>query len=103
MASTFSKLRHDLADDLEDQVAALRKEVASLRRSASKRGSWLAGESRDYASDIYDDLLDRLSDAWPIMRKRSRDVGRVATDHPVTTAVVGLAVIGLAIGFFARR
>ena len=103
MASTFSRLRDDYAPDLEDQIARLQKEVASLRKAAGKRGASAYEGTRDSALDLYEDLADRVVDLMPHLRSRSRAVGRAASDHPVATAVIGLAVIGLAIGLLTRR
>jgi ElaB/YqjD/DUF883 family membrane-anchored ribosome-binding protein len=99
----YSKFRDDLSDDLESQVARLQKEVGSLRKALSKRGSHVYSDTRDTAWDLYDDLAERLTDALPHLRRQSRAVQRVATDHPVTTAVVGVAVVGLIVAFLSRR
>lgn len=103
MASTFTKLRGELADDLEDQVSRLQKEVASLRKALARRGAHAYSDSRDTASDLYDDLAGRVADALPRIRRQSRVVRQTATDHPLTTALVGVALVGLIIGFMSRR
>jgi ElaB/YqjD/DUF883 family membrane-anchored ribosome-binding protein len=104
MASTFSRLRDDLlSGDLEDQVARLQKEVAHLRKLAGKHGASAMVGTRDTALDLYDDIAERVADLMPHVRRQSRVMGRAASDHPVATAVIGLAVIGLAIGLLTRR
>jgi len=103
MASTFSRFRDELSDDLESQVARLRKEVASLRKDLAKRGSHAYADSWDTATDLYEDLAERFTDALPHLRRQSRAVQRAATDHPVTTAVVGVALVGLLVAFLSRR
>jgi len=103
MASTFSRLRDDLAGDLEDQVARLQKEVEYLRKAAGKHGASAFAGTRDSAAELYDELAHRVADLMPHVRSQSRAVGRAASDHPVATAVIGLAVIGLAIGLLTRR
>ncbi len=103
MDSTFSKFRSDVSDDLEAQVARLQKEVRTLRKALGKRGAAAYGETRDAASDFYEEIASRVVDALPAIRKQSRVVHRAASDHPVTTAVIGLAAIGLLVGLLARR
>lgn len=103
MASTFSRLRDDLAGDLEGQIASLQKEMESLRKVLGKRGATAYEGTRESALDLYEDLAERVADLMPHVRNRSRAVGRAASDHPVATAVIGLAVIGLAIGLLTRR
>ncbi len=103
MASTFTKLRHDLSDDMEEQIARLQKEVASLRKSLNKRGSAAYDQGKDVASDLYDDLADRLSDALPHLRKQSERVGKAASDNPMTAALIGVGLVGLLAIFFSRR
>ncbi len=101
MASTFSRLRGD--GDLEDQVARLSKELSSLKKSLSKRGASAYEDTRDTASDLYDELRERFSEALPYMRKRAHAAERVAKDHPATAAAVGLIVVGLLVTLLARR
>jgi ElaB/YqjD/DUF883 family membrane-anchored ribosome-binding protein len=103
MASTFSKFRDDMTDELEDQVARLQKEVKVLRKALGKRGAAAYDDTRETAADFYDEIASRVGDALPMIQKQSRVVQRAATDHPLTTAVVGLAVIGLVVGLLSRR
>ncbi len=102
MASTISKLR-GIESDLEDQVANLTKELSALKKSLSKRGSNAYQDTRDTASEVYGEMWDRFSDSLPEMRKRARAAERVARDNPATTALVGLAVVGLVAALLARR
>lgn len=103
MASTFSKLRGDLSDDMEVQIAKLQKEVASLRKSLGKQGAAAYDQGRDAASDLYDDLAERLTDALPHLRKQSERVGKVAGENPLATALIGVGLVGLLAIFFSRR
>lgn len=103
MASTFSKLRDDIDDDLEAQIVKLRKDVSSLRKSLSRRGAAADEDTRDSASDLYEDLMSRLNDALPDLAKRSRAVKRAARDNPVATTVLGVVVVGLLVGLLSRR
>jgi len=103
MASTLSKLRDDLGSDLEAQVAMLQREVKSLRKALAKRGGSAYADSREMAADFYEDMAERIGDALPHLAKQSRVVRKAASDNPVTTAVIGLAVVGLLAGLLSRR
>jgi ElaB/YqjD/DUF883 family membrane-anchored ribosome-binding protein len=103
MASSFSKLRGDIEDDLEEQVARLTKEISSLKKALSKRGAIAYEDTRESASDLYGELWDRFSEALPFMRKRARAAEQVARDNPATAAVVGLVVVGLLVTLLVRR
>lgn len=99
----FSKFRDDMTEELEDQVARLQKEVKVLRKALGKRTASAYDDGRDMAADVYDEIASRLSDAMPVLRERSRVMRRAASDHPVTTAVVGLALVGLLVGLMSSR
>ena len=103
MASTISKLRGDVEDNLNEQVAQLSKELASLKKSLSKRGARAYEDTRETASDVYGELWDKFSETMPAVRKRARAAEQVARDNPATAAVVGLAVVGLLVTLLARR
>ncbi|MEP9396190.1 hypothetical protein [Mesorhizobium sp. KR2-14] len=100
---SFSRLRNDLTDDLEDQISALRREVLSLKKSLSKRGAAALEDTHHSASEIYDEVMSRMQDAMPHIARRTREVRQAARENPVATTVVGLAVLGLLIGLLARR
>lgn len=94
----------DLTDlDLEQQVAALSKELATLKRSAAKRGSSYLEDGRDMAFDAYSDIAGRISHSLPHLRKRARMVETTARDHPAAAAAVGLVVLGLIATLVFRR
>jgi len=103
MASTISKLRGDVEENLQDQVSRLTKELAYLKTSLSKRGSRAYEETRDTASDVYADLWDKFTETMPVVRKRARAAEKVARENPATAAFVGLAVVGLLVTLMARR
>jgi len=103
MDSTFTKLGDDLSGDLKDQVSKLRKEVSSLRKSLARQGADAYADTRDTAGDLYDDLTERLAEAMPRLRRQSRAMRRTASDHPVTTALIGVALVGLVAAFLSRR
>ncbi|MER9296090.1 hypothetical protein NKI38_06250 [Mesorhizobium sp. M0621] len=90
--------------DLDRQVAALTKELASLKRAVARRGGAYYEDSRDAALDTYSDLAERLRDAMPAIRRQGRVIEKSARDHPAATAAVGLVVLGLVISLlFSRR
>lgn len=103
MLSPFSRLRSEFGDDLEAQVDRLQREVKSLRKALAKHGSSAYEDTREAASDLYDEVAARIGEAAPHIARQSRVVGKAAADNPVTTAVIGLAVIGLLVGLLARR
>lgn len=103
MATTFAKLRRDVSDDLEAQVSILQKEVASLRKVLAKRGGQAASDAQDVASDVYDEIASRISDAMPEIRRQSKVVRKAASDNPVAATVIGLALVGLVVGLISRR
>ncbi len=103
MASTISRLRGDVEENLQDQVAQLTKELSSLKKSLSKRGARVYEDTRDSASDVYGEIWDRFSDTMPAVRKRARAAEKVARENPATAAIVGLAVVGLLVTLLARR
>ena len=103
MASTISKIRSDVESDLQDQVTRLTKELSALKKSLSKRGAGAYADTKDAASDVYDEMWERFSETLPLIRKRARAAEKVARDNPATAAVVGLAVVGLLVTLLARR
>ena len=85
------------------EIAALRREIASLGRALGKRGDRTFSAAQDGASDIYEEIRDRLADALPIVQRGARQAGRTVNDNKVAIAVTGLAVLGLAALFFSSR
>lgn len=103
MASALTRFRDDLQDDVQDQIARLSREVASLRKTMTKRGGAAYEDARDAAGDLYDDLWDRVHDAMPDIRRGARRARETARDNPVVTAAVTVGVIGLLVTLLARR
>ncbi|MFD2058899.1 hypothetical protein ACFSQT_39235 [Mesorhizobium calcicola] len=96
--STFSDI------DLDKQVAALTRDLASLKKAVSRRGGAYYEDGRDAALDTYSDLAGRLRDAMPAIRKQGRVIEKSARDHPAAAAAVGLVVVGLVASLlFSRR
>jgi prefoldin subunit 5 len=100
----FERTREAAVEDLQDEIAALSKQLASLRKSIRKRGYAAYGDGRDSAVDLYGEAWERLQEALPMLRKRATQAERAAVDNPLTTAaVVGVVLAGLAIAFVSRR
>lgn len=103
MASNASKIRDAMSDEAEIQIARLQREVSALRRQLAKRGSAAYDEASERAGDLYEEVISRIGDAMPQIRRQSKAVGKAASDNPITTAVVGLALVGLVVGLMSRR
>lgn len=89
--------------DLEAQVTRLSRELASLKKMLAKQGSRAYADTQAMASDFYDDMSGRISDALPVVRERAKAVEKVARENPTTTAAVGLVVVGLLVALMSRR
>lgn len=89
--------------DLEDQIAKLSRELSSLKKMLAKQGSRAYADTQAMASDFYEDVSGRISEAMPVVRDRARAVERAARDNPTTTAAVGLVVVGLLIALMSSR
>ena len=90
---------NDWRDDLSEQLDALRSEISSLQRDASRKSSRALSSTRHSGEDIIHSIRDYFS---PPPRFYERGWRRAA-DNPGTTAaaaLVGVALIGLAATFF---
>ncbi|APH71014.1 hypothetical protein [Aquibium oceanicum] len=114
MTLPFSRTREDVVDDLERQVSAMKREISSLRRSAAERGSRAYDEVTSRGSHAYDDVAEIVADLLGQLSRRSRPgrrevkrqariAGAAVRDNPKTTALVGLAALGLAAALLMRR
>lgn len=104
--ASFSRTRDELQDDLQEQLESLRREIQSVRKGIAKRGYGAYRDSRHFGEELVDMLRDYLEDAIPSMRRGAHALEKTARRNPGTTAatvLVGAAVIGLAVAFFARR
>ena len=91
-------------NDLEKQIASLSRELAALKKTAARRGGVYYEDGRDAASDLYDDLAERIGQGLPALKKQARAVEQSAREHPATAAAVGLVALGLvAVLLFGRR
>ena len=83
--------------DLESELTALRREVASLGRQVSKRGKAAYRGAGDDIGHYYDEIAESFAAALPMLRKRARGVEHTIRDNPGrTAAVVGLAALTVA-------
>lgn len=90
----------DLTDiDLQDQIAALRKELGGLRKVVARRSAEFYDDAGDTLSDYASELADRINPYLPAIRRQARNMQKAAYDHPAAIAVVGLVVIGLVASF----
>ncbi|MBX3598775.1 MAG: hypothetical protein KF874_14495 [Rhizobiaceae bacterium] len=103
MANYFSSSRDEVIENLEDQLAALRKEMKSLRKVAAKRGSAAFEDASEGFANIYDDISHRVLEAVPPLRRSARRVEKHARDNPAAAAAVGLVVLGLLAALMMRR
>ena len=94
--------RRSWDDDLERRISHLSKELNVLTREARKRGSHIYADTRDTASDAYDELSDRIHDWLPVVRKQARQAEQTARDHPALV-LAGVAAVGLAAALLLRR
>ncbi|MBN9070872.1 MAG: hypothetical protein J0H34_04570 [Rhizobiales bacterium] len=102
--SYFERTREAAAQDLEEQITMLSKQLAALQKAARKRGLAALEEGGSAASDAYADAWDRFQDALPALRSRAARAEAAARENPaITAALLGTALAGLAILFFSRR
>lgn len=87
----------DSSYDLHRDIEALRREIAALSRSASKRGTAAWRGASDEAAGLYDDVTERFNNALPVIRRRARDLEETIRDNPArSAAVIGLAALTVA-------
>lgn len=96
-SSTFTDI------DLEKQLAALSRELATLKKMVARRGGAYYEDGRDAASDYYSSLAERIGDTLPAIRRQGRMIERKARDHPAKAAAVGLVAAGLVATLLFRR
>lgn len=102
----FSKTNDDLASELQEQLDKLRRELSAVRKDLSKRGYGAYREGRHMGEDLVDVLGDYIESAAPAMRRNARALEKTARENPATavaTAIVSVAIIGLAVAFLTRR
>ncbi|MGU3576930.1 hypothetical protein ACLBWZ_15535 [Brucellaceae bacterium C25G] len=102
MASSTDKTAAELRDALEAQVAEMRKEIATLSKSLSKKGSSLASTAEDTASEFYDAVREHGAHAAERVSQQARIVKDTAKENPIATLAV-VAGISLLVGLIARK
>ncbi|OXT02537.1 hypothetical protein B7H23_06500 [Notoacmeibacter marinus] len=93
---------NDWRDDLSEQLEALRGEIASLRRDASRKSSRAVASTRHTGEDVFETIRDYFNPPKSFYQRGSR----LASDNPGTTAaaaLVGVALVGLAATFFLSQ
>lgn len=94
----------DMTDiDIQKQIATLSRELAALKKVASKRGSAYYEDGRDAAWDAYSDIASRIGEHLPALRSRARAAEGAARDNPAVAAAIGVAVVGLLATMLFRR
>lgn len=88
---------HSNGHDIQRDIEALRRDIAALSRSATKRGTSAWRDAANEASGVYDEVTQRINHALPVMRRRAYDLEETIRDNPGrTVALAGLAALALA-------
>jgi ElaB/YqjD/DUF883 family membrane-anchored ribosome-binding protein len=91
--------------DIEARIEALRDEMASLSRDASRIGRGAYDSAAESGSDLIAALPRMSRAAVPAARRQARAAEKTVRDHPTAAvAVAGLILIGLAASvIYSRR
>lgn len=91
----FSNSNSDL--DVHAEIAALRKEIAALSKTASKQGEAAWRSTRMKASDLGSDLMDHATASLPVIRRHAHDLEETIRHNPGRSiALAGLATLAIA-------
>ncbi|MEZ2131050.1 MULTISPECIES: hypothetical protein [unclassified Sinorhizobium] len=97
---------HDIEAGIEDQIAQLRDEIASLASLVRKNAASQRHKLRDQAETGFDELISRGEDMLRDLQDGSirgaREMRETVRRHPAAT-VAAAAVVGLTLAFLARR
>lgn len=101
MAMNTSKVRDTIDDDLETQIASLRKELSSISKSLSDQGYDLY----DQASSTYGSVKQSGRKAVRLVGEEAQYVAEKAKENPLTAVAIvsAVAAVGLLIGLSAYR
>ncbi|RVH28126.1 hypothetical protein [Sinorhizobium meliloti] len=94
----------DTQEALEKQVATLRNEVTKINRMLAKRTVGVLDQTRERASDLYDDASKTAAGAAKQLGAQVQAVSEIARKNPGATATVlggvGIAsfLLGVAVG-----
>ena len=90
------------AGDIGDELASLRKQVASLQRKLERRGRAGISSAEDRATEFYEELRDRIIDALPMFQRQAQVAGDFARSNR-GAIVATVAVVGLLVALAATR
>ncbi|HWD12475.1 hypothetical protein P8H26_10235 [Pseudochrobactrum sp. sp1633] len=97
-----SKLRNDAEKTLEEQIAELKNELASVTKKLSDQGSALYDDARENAAETYESLRKHGRVAAREVRHQAQVMTETARENPLAAAAV-VAGIGLVLALLARR
>ncbi|MCO4316601.1 hypothetical protein M8997_005350 [Phyllobacterium sp. 21LDTY02-6] len=101
MATNMEKVRAATEEDLESQIASLRKELSSITQSLSEQGY----EIGDQAATAYDAVKRSGRKAVKYVGEEAHFVADKARENPLTAVAIvsAVAAIGLLAGLSAYR
>lgn len=100
----FERTRDAAAEDLQEQIAVLSRQLSSLQKAIKRRGSAAYEDGRDGATDLYGEAWERVQDAMPLLRRRAARAERAARDNPAIAAtILGVVLVGLAAVFLSKK
>ncbi|GAA4526492.1 hypothetical protein GCM10023174_12690 [Chelativorans composti] len=91
-----------LGETLQDQIAQLSSEVASLQKKLRRHGRTALGEARELSGEASEWIREQ---ALPEIQRGARHLHRTARNNPGATVGVaaGLLFLGAALAFLMRR
>lgn len=93
---TFFSHGH-IPGDVQDEIAALRRDVARLGATLSKHGAQTLRDTGELTYDFGNDLMDKAAATLPMLRRRAHMVEDTIRENPGrSAAIVGLAALTLA-------
>lgn len=102
----MNRFDSNIGDTLQDQLASLASEVASLKKSLRKQGRSAYRDALVAGEDATEWLREQAAHALPEIRRGAHHLQRTARDNPTATvgiAAAGFFVIGMALAFMMRR
>ncbi len=103
MSPETTKLREEISETLEEQIAALRKEVAKLTKSLARRGTEVLDDASDEASHLYEQMKSSGSRAVRAAGRQAHTVSDTARANPLTSVAVVVGIGLLVAALLARR
>lgn len=95
----------DLREDLHEQMASLRHEVARLKKQLARRSRRAYRDTHHIREDLAE-MLQHYYAALPDLRHGARRLQKSADAHPGTTAAIAaisVIVLGCAASLLLRR